>query len=107
MGVWTAASDETNALSAAVARAASRSLASTGSGVPAGANSADHWKNTVGTPLSVRVGTSGSDARRLSPQDARTRTLAALTCWMTVDGPVESASTLPLSSPTTAGPPPV
>ncbi len=88
IGVSTVAIAATNRGSPAAARAASRSLAcSTGSGVPAGANSAAHWKKTASKPDSVSVGTSGSDASRLSPHEASTRSLPALTCWITVDGP--------------------
>ena len=93
--------------STATARAASRNRMTMGSGVPAGANKPDHWKKTASNPDSAKVGTSGSDARRLSPHDASTRSLPALTCWITVDGPEETASMFPPSSATTAGPAPV
>ena len=62
----------------AAARDASRRRAITGSGVPVGANNADHWKNTALTPDSFSVATSGSEARRLSPHEASTRTLPAM-----------------------------
>src|SRR5206468_10960265 len=101
-GVSTVAIAATNFGSATAARAASRNLAITGSGVPAGTKSAVHCVNTTGKPASVSVGTSGIDASRLSPQVASTRSLPALTCWTTVDGPDDTESTVPPRSATTA-----
>src|SRR5258708_5340000 len=106
IGVSTLASADWNVASLTAAFAASRSFATTASGVPAGTKSPVHCENCASYPSSRKVGTSGSAGCRLSPQDASTRILPPLRCPMIVEGPVESASTWPPRSATTAGPAP-
>ena len=96
----------TTAGSVAALAAAARSFCTTGSGVPAGTNSADHCANCTGWPAPFRLGSSGSEVSGLSPQCASARSLPALMCESTLAGPVDSASTCPPSSASTAGPAP-
>ena len=87
---------------------AADSLATTGSGVPAGASTTFHsYASAPGTPASASVGTSGRMGVRLPEVTARARSLPLWMCCSVEARLPKNTGTCPPITSFRAGPPPL